>query len=102
MVQSKLDLWRACRVLLTETDLGVLPRLLHHHLSPRLRNLLPNHPCQELELHSPHRGHRYPILPVWGTSSQQDRQQGIVPQEQELETPLPAHTHAQAVSRPMK
>lgn len=33
-----------CRPLLIYLDLGILPCLLHHHFSPRLRYLLSNHP----------------------------------------------------------
>jgi cyclopropane fatty-acyl-phospholipid synthase-like methyltransferase len=45
-------------------DLGILPCLFHHHLPPRWSNLLPNHSCQEHQLHSPYRGHLHPVQPL--------------------------------------
>lgn len=38
-------------------DLGILPRLLHHHLPPRLRHLLSDHAGQEHQFHAPRRGY---------------------------------------------
>jgi sphingolipid C9-methyltransferase len=69
------------RALLTNLDLGVLPCLLHHHFSPRLCDLLPDHPRQELELHSPCRGHSHPVRFIRGPSSQQSCRQGTFPEE---------------------
>lgn len=36
---------------LTPVDLGVFPGLLYHHFPPRWSYLLPDHPCQEHQLH---------------------------------------------------
>ena len=35
------------------TDMALLPRLLDHNLAPGQRNLLPDHPRQEHQLHAP-------------------------------------------------
>lgn len=43
------------------TDLGILPRLLDHHLPPRVRDVLPDRAGQEHELDAPDRGRAQPI-----------------------------------------
>ena len=47
--------------LTTQIDMGVLPRLLDHHLPPRQRNLLPDHARQEHQLHTPCGRNPYPV-----------------------------------------
>ena len=42
-------------------DMGVLPRLLDHHLPPGICDVLPAHARQEPQLHAPHRGRAQPV-----------------------------------------
>lgn len=46
-------------------DLGILPCLLYHHISPGWCYLLPDYIGQEHKLDSPYRGHQQPLRSVW-------------------------------------
>jgi hypothetical protein len=48
-------------LLTTSADLGVLPRLLDHYLTPGQCYLLSDPAGQEHQFHSPHRGYPNPI-----------------------------------------
>jgi len=65
----------ACYVvsLTIATDLGVLPCLLHHHIPPRLCDLLSNHAREEHKLHAQDRWSKLPICPPRCIGCCQDR-----------------------------
>jgi hypothetical protein len=75
MVQSKFSLTVLLKLyhcLLTmPTDLGILPGPLHHHLSPRVCNMLPNHSGQEPQRCPSCRRHPNPIQPQGCARSRQ-------------------------------
>lgn len=95
-VSSRCYFCSACKVLsvaslltsLLPIDLGVLPRLLHHCLSPGFRNLLPDHHGQEYQLHSPCRGHCHSIRRSCCTRRRQGCREGHFPYCQGLDVLL--------------
>ena len=58
--------------------MGILPRLLYHHLATGQCHLLPDHHGQEHQLDAPCRRHPYAVQPVRRTGCQQKQgHQGI-------------------------
>ena len=51
--------------------MGILPRLLDHHLPPRLRDLLPDHLGQEHQLHAQDRRRTKSVRPGGGVGGVQ-------------------------------
>ena len=74
---------------LTYLDLGILPRLLDHHLAPGLCYLLPDYAGQEHQLDAPHRGRAEPVESAGRVRHVQVDGQGDVPWQQALSVAMP-------------
>jgi hypothetical protein len=68
-------------------DLGILPCLLHYHLSSRFRNLLSDHSGQEHQQRAPYRGCSFTIQPIWRFGRSQGGGQSSVSWQPVLSTP---------------